>query len=195
MATNPFPKIGVEEYLLRERAASFKSEYYAGQMYAMSGASNRHSVINSNINGSLYSRLGQGCQAVSNDQRVFTREPLFTYPDTLIYCGQPEFIPDQYLDTLLNPRVIFEVLSKTTHDYDLGFKFEMYKGIPSFQEYLTVEQDLIHIQHWESVTQPNRWRHREYHSLQDAIDFFSVNLKLPVADVYRNIDLTPVSGA
>ncbi len=123
------PTISPEDYLLRDRANAYKSEYCLGHMYAMAGASDRHNVINSNINGALFSRLREkGCRAPSSDQRIYANQtPFFAYPDTVVTCGEKQFLPDQNKDTLVNPLLIFEVLSESTREYDLGLKFAMYK--------------------------------------------------------------------
>ena len=91
------PTISPEDYLIRDRANAYKSEYCFGHMYPMAGASDRHNVINSNINGALFSRLRQkGCRAASSDQRIYANQtPFFAYPDTLVTCGEKQFLPDQ----------------------------------------------------------------------------------------------------
>ena len=130
------------EYLARERAAEFRSEFYRGEMFAMSGASWAHSVIKDNLAWETRNQLQGGpCRVVTSDLRVkVSATGLYTYPDLLIVCGEPEF-EDEVFDTLLNPRVIVEILSDSTEKYDRGTKFTQYRQLSSLQEYVLVAQD------------------------------------------------------
>ena len=188
MATHPLPKISQAEYLDRERSAQHRSEYIFGQMYAMAGASLRHNRINRNVLASLTSVLA-GCEAVSADQRVYSpKNPFFAYPDTLVYCGEPELMPDEFKDTLMNPRMIVEVLSDSTRDYDLGLKFEMYKDIPSLRDYLTVESNSVCVHHFR-LEESGRWNDDKLLSLDRVIQFSSLTGALPLSAVYRGIEI------
>ena len=187
MATRPLPKISIEEYLERERSASFRSEYISGQMYAMAGASLRHNRINRNVLTTLTQTL-VGCEALSSDQRVYSpKHPFFAYPDTFVYCGEPELMADQVRDTLLNPILIVEVLSDSTREYDLGLKFEMYKDIPSFREYLTIEQDMVGVRHLVA-NESGVWENRDVRALGGVIRFASLAGEISLSDVYRGLD-------
>ena len=104
--------------------------------------------------------------------------------------GEPELMPDQFKDTLLNPCLIVEVLSDATRDYDLTPKFEMYKDIPSFREYLAIEQDSVCVRHFR-MEEPGRWDHRELRSLGDVIQFSSVAAEMSLSAVYRGIETKP----
>src|SRR5262245_12190039 len=121
-----------EKYLEIERRAEFKSEYYNGDMFGMSGASPRHAWIVPNIVAELRQQLkGRPCRVASNDLRLrVLPSGLYTYPDVMVVCGEPRFADDQK-DTLLNPVVIVEVLSESTRDYDRGQKFQFYRGLAS----------------------------------------------------------------
>src|SRR5688572_6585513 len=114
MSAVPKPSLTPAEYLAKERAASFKSEYYRGEMFAMAGASYEHTVITNNLIRQLGNALdGSPCRTVSHDLRVkVAATGLYTYPDVIILCGPPE-LEDAHGDTLLNPQVIFEVLSES----------------------------------------------------------------------------------
>ena len=139
----PAPKynyISPEAYLAAERASESRREYYDGHIIAMAGASLIHNVIVRNIIGSLYSFLkGKTCQVLPSDMRVST--PLrdaYMYPDVMIVCGEPQLEDDKF-DTLLNPSVIFEVLSPSTSSMDKGRKFFFYRDIPSLKEYIMID--------------------------------------------------------
>ena len=94
MATQPKTFITPEQYLEIERAAEFKSEYYDGEMFAMGGARRFHNLINSNLTGQLHQQLRKRpCEFYSNDMRVrVSATGLYAYPDTVIVCGEPQFL-------------------------------------------------------------------------------------------------------
>jgi len=175
------------EYLELERKAERKSEYFRGQMFAMAGASLRHTVIVMNIGAGLHQQLKVSpCRVCSTDLRLrVSPTGLYTYPDVVVFCGQPQFADDQQ-DTLLNPALVVEVLSKSTQDYDRGQKFEHYRTLPSLAEYLTVAPDRPHIEHW--TRQEDGWRLVEYADLTQTIQLASIGAALPLAEVYDKVD-------
>src|SRR4051794_20961129 len=124
-----------EEYLAFEREAEIRHEYCNGEIFAMSGGTREHSLIAGNLVTALNIRLnGTSCEVHGSDMRVkVNRTGLYTYPDVSIVCGEPLF-EDGRKDTLLNPLVVFEVLSQKTARYDRGAKFAHYQNNPSIQE-------------------------------------------------------------
>ncbi len=149
MASTPKTRYTPEEYLALERSSETKHEYFKGEIFAMGGASSRHVLIVTNLVIELGSQLKKGpCRVFSTDLRVrVDTSGLYTYPDVVVICDAPEFSDDQR-DTLLNPVLIIEVLSDSTKDYDRGGKFEQYRTIKSFKEYLLVAQDRPHLEHY-----------------------------------------------
>jgi Uma2 family endonuclease len=137
------PKISVEEYLARERQAEIRSEYLAGQIVTMSGASLSHTRIVTNILKELADCLAEkDCEIVAVDMRVHIPAcDRYVYPDLVIICGVPVLKEDEYLDTLLNPTVIIEVLSPSTSDYDRNNKARCYFTLPSLQSYYLIPQN------------------------------------------------------
>jgi Uma2 family endonuclease len=129
------------EYLALERAAEHRHEYVSGRVYAMTGASREHNVIATNTSRALGNQLsGRPCETYQSDMRVKVSETgMYTYPDVVVACGTPAF-EDAYVDTLLNPTVIIEVLSPSTEAYDRGEKFAHYRRLPSLREYLLIAQ-------------------------------------------------------
>ncbi|HMA34345.1 MAG TPA: Uma2 family endonuclease, partial [Chloroflexia bacterium] len=117
------------EYLAYERQADYKSEYLAGQIVAMSGVSWEHSLINTNLLRVLSTQLlDRPCTAHASDLRVKVQaQGMYTYPDIVVVCGEPQF-EDAQVDTLLNPTLIVEVLSPSTEAYDRGAKFGYYRA-------------------------------------------------------------------
>src|SRR5215472_3638427 len=181
------------QYLELERRAERKSEYLAGKMFAMAGASRRHVLIATNLIRELSQRLrGRPCEVYSNDLRLqVSPTGLYTYPDVMVMCGKPEFA-DAQKDTLLNPAFIIEVLSDSTADYDLGRKFEHYRTLPSLMEYLTIAQDRPHIQQW--TRQPNHWLLTEFDNLAQIMDLCSIDCVLPLAEVYDKVEWDTAQG-
>ncbi len=186
MSTAEKRSISPQEYLTIERAAEIRHEYYNGEMFAMSGASLAHNTIAGNIFAVFREQFAdRDCQAFIADMRVkVDRKGLYTYPDVVTACD-PQF-EDEELDTLINPRVIVEVLSKSTEDYDRGTKFEMYRRLPSLQDYVLVSQDKMHVEHFQR--QPDgRWILEEFDLPERTLAFETSNCILNVGDVYAKV--------
>lgn len=187
MSTAPKRYPTPQEYLAQERKASTKSEYLNGEIFAMAGTSRKHNLIAVNLARELSERLREGdCEVYQSDMRVKVDETgLYTYPDVTVVCGGPEF-EDAEVDTLLNPLILFEVLSSSTADYDRGGKFAHYRRLPSLREYVVVSQDRVLVEH--HVRQPkNQWVLSELDSLQDTLDLPSVACEIPLAEIYLKV--------
>ncbi len=113
-----------EEYLALDRSATNKNEFHDGQIFAMTGASRKHNLIEINISSELRSQLkNRTCEAYGSNMRVKAATAQnYHYPDAVVVCGTPEF-EDAHVDTLLNPTLLIEVLSPSTESYDRGAKF------------------------------------------------------------------------
>ncbi len=179
-----------EEYLAIERRnAGQRSEYLAGEIFAMGGASERHNLIVTNIVRELSIQMkGRPCKVYSSDMRVkVAATGLYTYPDIVALCGEAKFDDDQK-DTLLNPTLIIEVLSKSTEGYDRGEKFEHYRKLQSLAEYILVSQEKHHVDHY--VRQPdNQWLLSESSNPQDTIQLPSINCSLAIAEIYDKVEI------
>jgi Uma2 family endonuclease len=190
MASQPKPRYSVEEYLEIERAAEFKSEYIDGYIVAMSGASEPHNLIVTNVVSELRGQLkARDCRVYSSDMRIDVREQgLFAYPDVVVVCGDPE-LSDSKLDNLRNPVVIIEVLSKSTESYDRGVKFMKYRRIESLQEYLLVSQDTPLVERY--VRQPNdHWLMSEALGLEAVVHMSSIDCDLKLVEAYDKVRLS-----
>ncbi len=177
-----------EEYLALERKAEYKSEYFAGEIFAMSGASERHNLIVTNIVRELSLQLKRRpCKVYPSDMRVkVSPTGLYTYPDVVVVCGEARF-EDAHMDTLLNPTVIIEVLSESTEAYDRGRKFEHYRTLASLSDYLLIAQDRPRIEHY--VRQPERrWLLSETNHLADTISIVSIQCDLALTEVYDKVE-------
>jgi len=177
-----------DEYLVLERKAAYKSEYFLGEILAMSGASLTHGLITVDIATELNIQLRESeCRVVTNDLRVKTSPDVsYFYPDVIVYCDEPEFEDDSF-DTLLNPVIIMEVLSPSTEEYDRGEKFEYYKQLPSLKEYILVAQDKISLEHY--VMQGTEWELTTFADPTDILTLSTIRCKLPLKDIYRRVDL------
>lgn len=189
MSTQPKIRLTPEEYLAIERQAEYKSEYYKGEVFAMSGASREHNLIVGNVFAALHRQLrNRPCEVYPSDMRVkVSPTGLYTYPDVVVICGQPEF-EDDWVDTLLNPTVIVEVLSETTEGYDRGKKFEHYRTLDSLSDYILIAPDKYHVEHF--VRQPdNRWVLSETNNLHDVIHIASIECDLALEEIYEKIEI------
>jgi Uma2 family endonuclease len=178
-----------EEYLALERQAEYKSEYFNGEIFAMTGASRRHNLVAANVLASLHTQLRKRpCEVYSSDMRVkVSPTGLYTYPDVVVVCGEPSF-DDKQKDTLLNPTALVEVLSKSTASYDRGEKFEHYRKLDSLAEYLVVAQNKYHVEHY--IRQPdNRWLLSETDDRQQTIHLSSIECDLALADIYDKVEV------
>jgi len=190
MAASPLPtRLTPEEYLAIEREAEFKSEYYDGQMFAMSGGSLPHSVLPARLTAALSRSVrARGCEVTNSELRVrVTPRGPFFYPDISIYCGEPQ-LADDYRDVLLNPLVVIEVLSKSTEAHDRGFKFDAYRKIESLQEYVLVSQKEPHIEVY--LRQPQgKWLLSHYVGMDAVCVFSSLDCYVSLSDIYEGIAL------
>jgi Uma2 family endonuclease len=204
MSAEPKKYFTPEEYLELERKAPYKSEYFNGVIYpmgdyegdtpiAMAGARPRHNAIRENLSIELGTFLRRkSCRTFSSDQRVFIPETsLYTYPDLLVVCGRPEF-SDVERDAVTNPVLLVEVLSKSTANYDRGEKFELYRSIPSFQEYLLVDSRRTRVELWQR-NEEGKWTLAfEGGDLAQSIHLQSIGLTITLEDIYANTDDLPV---
>jgi Uma2 family endonuclease len=187
MSAQPHAKLTEEEYLRIERAAEFKSEYYDGQMYAMSGGSYAHGKIIPNLASALIQRLGgKGCSVTTTEVRVrVSPRGFYTYPDIAVVCGAPKFADDQ-TDTLLNPTLLVEVLSPSTEAHDRGFKFAQYRQLESLREYALVSQTEPRVEIFRR--QPSgEWLLSEATGLHATCRFDSAGCEVPLAEIYYDV--------
>ena len=175
-----------DEYLEIERSADYKSEYIAGEIFAMSGASNEHNLIVTNTINRLGKRLRHSpCGVLGSNMRIQTGEGAFLYSDVMVVCDEAQFRPDAYGDTLLNPRIVIEVLSSSTEANDRGEKFHQYRHTKSVQEYLIVSQTQASVEQFSR--QGSVWLMREFKDGGDVIHLPMINCSLPLAEVYEGV--------
>ena len=154
----------------------------------MAGTSFNHNRIVRSTERALGRALdGRRCDVFFLDVKVHVPATgLYTYPDIVVTCG-PIAALDKHQDTLTNPLVIVEVLSPSTRNYDRGEKFQHYRSIPSFREYLVLAQDEIRVEH--HVRQPDgAWIFREHTALTDVVHLASIDCNLNISTLYADVE-------
>ncbi|MCP4110490.1 MAG: Uma2 family endonuclease [Desulfobacteraceae bacterium] len=181
--------VSPKEYFDMEEAAEYKSEYYHGEIFAMSGASHNHNMIAVNILASLYNSLrDSGCVVYPSDMKVqIEKAEHYVYPDVSIVSGDIEFA-DNRDDTVINPVVIFEILSKSTKNYDKGDKFKSYRKISSLCDYILVDQYTCSVEYFYK-NDAGKWTLDEFEELSESFEIRSVGAELFLNDVYYRVKL------
>jgi Uma2 family endonuclease len=179
--------VSPEEYLEIERKAVDKSEYFKGEMFAMSGASRWHDRIATMLTFLLEQHLtGKPCETFSAGMRVLAiPSGLYTYPDLSVVFYEPQFA-DPHVDTLTNPTLLVEILSPSTEDYDRGKKAKLYRAIPSLQELLFIAQDSYEVELYRRQTD-GTWSLIEAKGLESEIALTSIGYTLSLRELYRKV--------
>src|SRR5262249_3085598 len=189
MASLPKPYITPEEYLDIERKSDYKSEYFDGEMVAMTGASEKHNLIVTNVIRELSLQLkDHPCRVYPSDMRVKIPKPSsYTYPDVVVVCEESKF-DDNYRDTLLNPILVVEVLSESTESYDRGRKFIRYRRIESLMEYILIAQDDYRVEQFVRQ-QNNKWLLSEIQGIDTTVKLNSINSELQLREIYHKVTI------
>lgn len=179
----------IAEYLELESAAIEKSEYYQGEIFAMSGALLPHNIITVNTLSFLHQKLkGKGCRPFNSDMRIhIEKNMLFTYPDISVVCGKAETLNDDNFN-LLNPTIIIEVLSKSTKNYDRGDKFKLYRDIETLKEYILIDSLSVSVEVFR-INKQNHWELEEYKSPEDFLSIPVLELSIPLVEIYDGVKL------
>ncbi len=191
--------ITVEEYLEFERQSKVRHEYLDGHLYVMAGESPEHADICSNLLALLYAQVDDGpCRVRSKDSKVRSgpmliprsTKGLFSYPDLVVICGEPEYLPeylDDRRDVLTNPTLIIEVMSESTAFFDRHEKFIRYQLYnPTLIEYVLVRQDMPAVEVFARQSDGS-WRYTPQLDLSQTATLSSINCTLPLARVYRRV--------
>lgn len=178
----------IEEYLELELASETRSEYRNGEILPMTGGTPNHNDIAGNLYILLKSALkGQDYRTFYADQRLWIPAVnLYTYPDVMVLF-KPLELQTGRKDTVVNPVMISEVLSKSTQNYDRGEKFVAYRTIPNFQEYLLIDQYRIHVEH-HVKTAVNQWLFSEYDDPTVTLSLSTFEFQVQIADFYESVD-------
>jgi Uma2 family endonuclease len=187
------PHLTPEQYLALERQAASKSEYLAGEIFAMAGGSKEYNRISGNVFGLLWMQLrDRPCTVYNSDMKVRVTGEHYAYPDVTVVCGEEEF-EDEETDVLRNPTLIVEVLSPTTEAWDRAGKSEQYRQRQTLQEYVLVAQDRPHLERYARQAS-GEWLLTEVNGVEAALSLPSIGCELTLSEVYRGINFHAAPG-
>ncbi|WP_338022911.1 Uma2 family endonuclease [Argonema galeatum] len=177
-----------EEYLELEVNAEEKHEYIDGEIILMSGGMPNHNRITGNFYAALnFALKRQPYDVFVSDQRLWIpQRRIYTYPDVMVVQGALQ-LQEGRKDTITNPVMIAEILSKSTQAYDQGKKFKFYRTIPTFQEYVLIEQYSMHVERYYK-TEPHQWIFSEYDGAESILALNTVPCEISLADLYDKVD-------
>ena len=178
----------VEEYLAIEVESEVRNEYRNGEIVPMAGGLPNHNRVTLNVASVLnFAFKGKPYEVFAMDQRLWIpKRRIHTYPDVMVIQGQLELQPGRK-DTVMNPLLIVEVLSKSTADYDRQEKFRAYRTVPNFQEYVLIDQYSQHIEHYVKVS-AKKWNLQEYDETDTVVKLVTIDLEVSIADIYDKVE-------
>lgn len=182
-------RITIQEYFRREAKSDTKHDYLDGHPVAMAGGSPRHSLISANVVGEVRAKLRKKpCDLYDSNLLIgFPNLPYTHYPDAAIICGPLELDPrDPSKMTVTNPTAVIEVLSPSTEGIDRGEKFDRYRTLESFREYVLVRQDRAEVQTFVKQ-KDGTWLMRVFTGLKGDVKLESVQVSVGLAEVYRGV--------
>ncbi len=173
------------EYLAFEEKSKIKHEFMDGEIFSMAGGKRNHSLAGTNISTELNLQLREkDCEVHANNFRVQVRNGHYVYPDIAVACGEIEIVDNDI--TLLNPTVVFEVLSKSTEKRDRGEKLEDYFNLESVKDYILVSQDRVKVEHFHREKN-DKWTLQIYTNIEDTLILDSVSCKVPLKLIYLKV--------
>ena len=189
MSAEPVYKLTMDEYLELDRTSLDRYEYFAGEVFAMAGGSPEHTRVSGNVFATLREKLRRtSCEAFTSDLRLKVPAALpYRYPDVSVVCGAAQYEDLQGVQVLMNPVLLVEVLSASTAEYDLGEKFNEYKSIPSFREYLVVSQTRPFVIRF--FRHPNGfWVRHDYEGIENEVLLESLNITLQMHEIFERMN-------
>jgi Uma2 family endonuclease len=177
----------VDEYLELEEKAEFKSEFVSGDIMLMAEATANHNILTAKFLARILLALEDLDYAVfMSDMRLWMPDQeRYTYPDVMVVKGQPIFT-DEKQTGISNPCLIVEVLSNSTGEYDRENKFKLYRSIPSFQEYILVEQTSYGVEQYAKQTN-GKWILADYVGEDAVLKLESVDFEISLMDLYKRV--------
>jgi Uma2 family endonuclease len=176
------------EYLEIEVISEYRHEYIDGQIIPMTGGTPNHNQIAGNFYAALnFALKRQPYRVFITDQRLWIpKKRIHTYPDVMVVAGSLEFSEGR-TDTITNPLIIAEVLSKSTRSYDIDEKFAAYRTIPNFQEYILIDQYKNHVEQY-CKTDDKKWIFSEYEEEDSILILSSIQFQISLADIYDKVE-------
>jgi Uma2 family endonuclease len=191
MTAQPVPQLSFDDWLALERTAEGqRSEFVAGEVFAMTGATEAHNLIVANVIAGLHAQLkGKPCRVYPSDLKVrIETDDVGAYPDVMAICGERMFYGDRR-DVVTNPSLIVEVLSDSSEAYDRGDKFAHYRKLPSLKAYLLLSQDRMQAELF--VRQhDDTWQFTAFVGAEERIPLAAVDAALVLAELYDKVDFT-----
>jgi Uma2 family endonuclease len=176
----------IAEYLELERQTGLKFEYEDGEVFAMAGGTATHSLIGNNVGGELRRVLkNRSCNAFNSDLKIAINEEKYRYADASVICGPVEYY-DENPEAAKNPVLIVEVLSESSESYDRGEKFKKYRQIPTFREYVLIEQRFPLVEVFFKIDEKT-WQYRVYEQLDQPVQLNSIEAEIPLAELYSGV--------
>ncbi|MFP4063297.1 MAG: Uma2 family endonuclease [Halochromatium sp.] len=191
MSAAPQPHLSFDDWLAIERTATDqRSEYVAGEVFAMAGGSEEHNLIVANLVRELGNQFkGRPCRVYASDMKVHIAEAdVGTYPDVMVICGERQF-HDGRRDVVTNPTLIVEVLSDSTEAYDRGDKFRHYRSLDSLQAYLLLSQSRMQAELFIGQAD-GTWMLSSYQEPSASIRLPMLEVELSLAEVYDKVELS-----
>lgn len=182
-------KYTLEDYLKLDHESEEKIEFWDGHIFTLAGASVNHNQIQFNTLLALGNKLrGRNCRVYPSDMRVkVPAYPPYRYPDLSALCGEAKFEKLVNQEMLVNPRLIVEILSESTAEFDRGYKFTYYKSIESFTEYVLIAQDRPHVSQFVKQGE-NDWLNHEFNKIEDEFYLSSLDCELELSELYESVE-------
>ncbi|MDD9924041.1 MAG: Uma2 family endonuclease [Boseongicola sp.] len=182
-----------QEYLAKDRGPDGRTEFYEGKSHRVISGSHLHTLLATNFSGELRHRLkGSDCYVLNCDMRLFVKgSGLYAYPDVQVVLGSPAFA-DETEDTLLNPKVIVEVLSDNSAAWDQGGKFWHYRHLDSLNEYMLVSHRTWLVDHYVKQSSGS-WMLKTVEGKEGNIQLVSAKCQLPLSEIYGNTPISPTA--
>lgn len=191
MDAQKLDNLSIDEYLKIERESNTKYEYHNGAIYAMAGGTLNHGLICGNIFGEVRNALREeesNCRVMNSEIKVHIQtKNCFVYPDAMIVCGEIEKSKTEP-NSIINPKVVVEVLSKSTANYDRGDKFYLYRELESLEEYILIEQDKSQIDIYKR--EGNLWKITRISGIEQNLEISTLQISVELQEIYRDVEFT-----
>ena len=183
----------IDEYLQFEEKSEIRHEFYKGEIYAMAGGTVNHNLLIDNVKDRLKTELkGKSCRVFSENMKVdVLSDGYMPYPDVLVTCHPFDLRGDNLI--IRQPRLLVEVLSKSTASYDRGFKWQKYRKLPSLWYYMLIDQYSTTVELYSRIEETNEWINTIYENREDTIVLSRLDAEMTVGAIYDDIELVPIA--
>lgn len=195
MKAHKISPLNITEYLKQEQDTDSKYEYHNGTIYALAGGTLNHTLLCGNIYNEIRRALENkqsNCISLTSEAKLHVKKSedsnSFVYPDAMVVCGAIN-LSEVDKNSIVNPILIVEVLSKSTSGYDRGDKFHLYRQLPSFKEYVLIEQEKHVVDVHYKPDNSNLWRIIRYEGLNEMISLTSLGIEISMRKLYQNISI------